>query len=76
MKYRVIFGLSQCVTQFASNSALKTNLLLKGVLRVIDMRTRGSGSTTFIVPASKKCAGDRAFSLIAPRCGTFYPCEY
>ena len=30
------------------------------------MRIRSSGSTNFVVPDSKKCAGDRAFSVIAP----------
>ena len=30
------------------------------------MRTHCSGSNNFVVPVSKKCAGDRAFSVIAP----------
>ena len=28
------------------------------------MRTRSSGSTNFVVPVSKKCAGDRAFLVV------------
>ena len=31
------------------------------------MRTRSSGSTHFFVPKTKRCAGDRAFSVVAPR---------
>ena len=37
------------------------------------MRTRPSGSTNFVVPVSKKCAGDRAFSVIAPRLWNILP---
>ena len=37
------------------------------------MRTRSSGSTNFVVPVSKKCAGDRAFSVIAPRLWNILP---
>ena len=31
------------------------------------MRTRSSGSTNFVVHVPKKCAGDKAFSVVAPR---------
>ena len=37
------------------------------------MRTRSSGSTNFVVPVTKKCAGDRAFSVIAPRLWNILP---
>ena len=37
------------------------------------MRTRPSGSTNFVVPVLKKCAGDRAFSVIAPQLWNILP---
>ena len=37
------------------------------------MRTRSSGSTNFVVPVLKKCAGDRAFSVIALRLWNILP---
>ena len=37
------------------------------------MGTRSSCSTDFVVPVSKKCAGDRAFSVIAPRLWNLLP---
>ena len=40
------------------------------------MRTCSSGSTNFIVLASKECAGDRAFSRDCPTVVEHFICEY
>ena len=37
------------------------------------MKTRSSGTVNFVMPITKKCAGDGAFSVVAPRLWNHLP---